>query len=546
MLRGVTLRGRLLSLTLAMVAIVALTLVALNVHCLVTTLLDVAISNSEMAGRQVQAFLLRQLPKSIDRAPSRLVTLTQTRAYWNSVVARDAELSALLEQTMAQSRSIVEIGVADENGIILSSSNPTSIGRVMAAREDLRAVREASPVGQITAILSPAGDYETRLPIGLASDSGAQSPLFRIQILESPVLLRAAMMPAVMRTLVASGLALIAAFFIAYGAANLALRPLVHIGLLIDEITNGEDPPTRARRAAAARELALIEEKLNLLGERIRSTREESTQLRSTLEDALEKLDLRTRRQIEGQIAMARRLTAINSLTGRVAHEIKNPLNSIALRVEMLRSRFGDESAETAEEFSILSEEVQRLDRVVKTFLDFSRPVDLRIEPVDVVELAGEVLAFIQPEAAARGIRTSFERPAGPVVIEAGRDVLKQALMNIAVNGVEAMSDAESDGLLTMRVEIYRDTCAIAIADTGPGIPMEQWEKIFQLYYTTRPHGTGIGLAMAYRAAQLHGGTIEVSSAVGKGTEFRVVLPMTTSIAGVRAIPASTEVQINA
>jgi len=161
-----------------------------------------------------------------------------------------------------------------------------------------------------------------------------------------------------------------------------------------------------------------------------------------------------------------------------------------------------------------------------------------------VVEVAAEVIAFIAPEAAARGIRTSFERPDGPVVIEAGRDVLKQAVMNIAVNGLEAMSDTEREALLSMRVECNADTCAVVIADTGPGIPMEQWEKIFQLYYTTRPHGTGIGLAMAYRAAQLHGGTIEVSSIVGRGTEFRMVLPMATSIAGSTAVPAPTMVQI--
>jgi signal transduction histidine kinase len=528
---------------MAMVAIVALTLVALNVHSLVTTLLDVAISSSEMAGRQVQAFLLRRLPESIDRAPSRPGTLEETRVYWSAAVAKDAELAALLEETMAQSRSIVEIGVADENGIIRASSNPTSIGKAMASREDLRAVRQASPVGQITSILAPAGDYETRVPLGLAKDKAPREAIFTIQILESPVLLREAMMPAVKRTLIASGLALIAAFFFAYGSANLALRPLVHVGHLIDEITNGEDAPARERRAEVARELAWIEEKLNLLGERFRSTREESTQLRSTLEHAMEKLDLRTRRQIENQIALARRLTAINSLTARVAHEIKNPLNSIALRVEMLRSRFGSESADTAQEFSILSEEVQRLDRVVKTFLDFSRPVELKIEPVDAVQVAAEVLAFVRPEAAARGIRTSFEQPDGPVVIEAGRDILKQALMNIAVNAVEAMSGQEREGLLSVRVESNADTCVIVIADTGPGIPMEQWEKIFQLYYTTRPHGTGIGLAMAYRAAQLHGGTIEVSSTVGVGTQFRVLLPMAASIAVTVAAPALSAAQ---
>jgi signal transduction histidine kinase len=85
-------------------------------------------------------------------------------------------------------------------------------------------------------------------------------------------------------------------------------------------------------------------------------------------------------------------------------------------------------------------------------------------------------------------------------------------------------------GCLAVRIERNEDTCAIVIADTGPGIPPDQREKIFQLYYTTKPRGTGIGLAMAFRAAQLHGGTIEVKSEMGKGTEFRVVLPLAGSV----------------
>ena len=176
------------------------------------------------------------------------------------------------------------------------------------------------------------------------------------------------------------------------------------------------------------------------------------------------------------------------------------------------------------EQFAVLTAEVMRLDRVVRTFLDFNRPVDLNPEPVDLMEAAAEMLSFIEPEAAAHGVRTSFARPDGAIVMDAGRDLLRQALMNIAVNAIEAM---EGGGDLTVRVERNKETCAVVIADTGPGIPPDQIEKVFQLYYTTRPQGTGIGLAMAFRAAQLHGGTIEVKSEMGKGTEFRMILPLT-------------------
>ena len=408
----------------------------------------------------------------------------------------------------------------------------------MSAREDLHAVHDAGPIARIAAILSPSGDFETRVPLGLAGANGANSrPLFTIQILTSPVLLRAAILPAMRNIrLLASGSAMVIAFILAWWLAGLTLKPLARISHIIDDIVSGEALPPLSLNQDS-RELAIIEAKLNLLGERFRGAREDATHLRSSLEGALEKLDIGTRRQLENQIAVARRLTAINSLTGRVAHEIKNPLNSIALRLEMLRSRLTGEPQDVDEQLSVLSTEVTRLDRVVRTFLDFNRPVNLRMENVDLTEAVAEVIAFIEPEAVARHIRTSFEHSERTIVLEADRDLLRQALLNIAVNALEAMeasnrtegAQPDAVGDLRIHMEYTEDSCVVAIADTGPGIPADQLEKIFQLYYTTRPQGTGIGLAMAFRAAQLHGGTIEVESEMGKGTEFRIVLPLIDS-----------------
>jgi hypothetical protein len=377
----VTLRARLLSLMLSMVAIVAVTLAALSLNSLTVTLLDVSISSSEMAGRQIQSFLLRRLPESLGHASARPTGLSEVRDYWNSVISDDTDLAALLEQTMAQSRSIVEIGIANDDGIIIASSNPQSRSSIMVAREDLRAARDAGPIGRIVAILTSRNDYETRVPLGIAGKpqgiSGKKDALFTVQILVSPVLLRAATLPALRNVAVASGLALVAAFFLAYWSANVALKPLTHIGHIVDDIVSGRDLPASRSVARDARELELIETKLSLLGERFRGAHADATQLRSTLEVALAKLDLGTRRQLESQIALAHRLTAINSLTGRVAHEIKNPLNSIALRLEMLRTHMAGETPEVDEQFAVLSAEVMRLDRVVRTFLDFNRPFDL-------------------------------------------------------------------------------------------------------------------------------------------------------------------------
>ena len=515
-----TLRTRLLSLTFSMVAVVALTLVGLNLNSLVVTWLDVALERSETAGREVQSFMLRRIEERAAEAQEAPGALADAKRLWSRIVAEDADLRALLEHTMAQSRSIVEIDVAGEDGIVLASSSPARRGAAMIARQDLRLLRQASPVGRVTAILSSRDDYETRVLLGIA---GQKTPVFTIQILISPALLRASTLPELRNVGIASGVALALAFVLAYWSASLALRPLARISHLIDGIVGGK-MPAPSPEPREDRELAAIESKLSLLGERFRDAREDASQLRTNLEGVLEKLDATTRRHFEGQIAMARRLTAINSLTGRVAHEIKNPLNSIALRLEMLRSQVAGEAPETGSEIAILSEEVARLDRVVRTFLDFNRPVELALQDVDLAEVVAEIAHLLEPEAERGGIRIRYARPSTAVVVNADSGLLRQAVLNIAVNAIEAMPGG---GSLTFELTPRPETCTLAITDTGPGIPPEHCEKIFQLYYTTKPHGSGIGLAMTFRAVQLHGGTIEIDSEAGCGATFRLTLPVT-------------------
>jgi signal transduction histidine kinase len=389
----------------------------------------------------------------------------------------------------------------------------------MQDRQNLRALHDSGPVGRIAAILTARDDYETRIPIGI---QGRQTPIFTIQVLVSPVLLRNDTLPLLEGLLLVSGLALVFAFLLAWWSANLALRPLEHIAHWIDDIAAGKSPET-LRTLQDTQELAFIESKLSLLGERYRDARENASQLRLNLDGVLEKLDTETRRHLENQLSLARRLSAIASLTGRVAHEIKNPLNSIALRIEMLRGRMAEESPDAEPEFAILSEELTRLDRVVRTFLDFNRPVELNLENIDVAGEAADILTLMEPEAALKGIAVSSLRPAEAILVKGDAGLLRQALLNIVVNAIEAM---ETGGKLSIDVTNDSGSCLIAIADTGPGIPLAEREKIFQLYFTTKPRGTGVGLAMTFRAIQLHGGTIDVESEPGQGTCFRIALPL--------------------
>jgi hypothetical protein len=169
-----------------------------------------------------------------------------------------------------------------------------------------------------------------------------------------------------------------------------------------------------------------------------------------------------------------------------------------------------------------LEREISRLDRVVKTFLDFTRPIELKMEAVDLGELASEVSGLVSLETKRRKVVVEAPAGANGVIVRGDRDLLRQAVINIVVNGVEAM---QSGGCLRIQAAASGDQCLLEVSDEGSGIPPEARDKIFNLYFTTKPNGSGIGLAIAFRVVQLHNGKIEVVSKTGEGTTFRLVFP---------------------
>jgi signal transduction histidine kinase len=238
--------------------------------------------------------------------------------------------------------------------------------------------------------------------------------------------------------------------------------------------------------------------------------------------------DAETRKQLATELDVSRRLAAISRLTGLVAHEIKNPLNSIALRMELLRGKIQETAPEAQGEINIISQEIRRLDRVVKTFLDFTRPVDFTAEDVNLATLAKEVTSLVTPQAATQKVHVEFSAEPENIVIRADRDLLKQAILNVVMNGIEAM---RGGGKLKVHAWQQEDTSVLTIEDEGPGIPEENTSKVFQLYFTTKEKGSGIGLAMTFRAVQLHNGTIEFTSEPGKGTRFLLKFPLSPQAA---------------
>ena len=227
--------------------------------------------------------------------------------------------------------------------------------------------------------------------------------------------------------------------------------------------------------------------------------------------------DAESRRQLQLQLDISSRLAAIGRLTGGVAHEIKNPLNAMALHLEVLKSKLDRPEPEIA----VIAGEIRRLDRVVKTFLDFNRPVEMEIQEFDLALLAREVAALLAPQAKEKNAALEINLDT-PMWIRGDPELLRQALLNVMVNGLEAVGPG---GHLRVRSEKSPGECVIVIEDDGPGIPPDVRQKIFNLYFTTKENGSGIGLAMTFRVVQLHSGTIDVVSEPGHGTAFRFRLP---------------------
>jgi signal transduction histidine kinase len=233
--------------------------------------------------------------------------------------------------------------------------------------------------------------------------------------------------------------------------------------------------------------------------------------------------DLESVREIESELELSRRMAAIGRLTAGVGHEVKNPINAIVVHLELLRSKIDSEST-ALRHLDVIQTEIRRLDRVVQTLVDFSRPVELQLKDQDLRQIVSSVLMLASAEFETRNITLVSEIPDRPVVAKIDADLFKQALLNVVINGAQAMNQG---GEMSVRLTEDGRTALLKVEDHGEGIPDEIRSHIFDLYFTTKREGSGIGLAMTYRILQLHNGQIDVESMAGVGTTFTLSVPMT-------------------
>jgi signal transduction histidine kinase len=234
--------------------------------------------------------------------------------------------------------------------------------------------------------------------------------------------------------------------------------------------------------------------------------------------------DLDSLESINTQLQVSERLTALGRITAGVAHEVKNPLNSMRLWLENLKESLPRDSESSAQQaVNVLDKEIDRLDQVVKRFLDFTRPMDVRLEATQLPELLKEVLEIATPQMQRANVQLAQLLPVGVPEVYVDRALLKQAVLNLVLNAVQAMPNG---GQLRLVLSRRGEMAEITVGDTGIGIAPENRQKIFQLFFTTRPGGSGIGLASTFRIVQLLNGSIDFTSEVGRGTTFRIELPL--------------------
>jgi signal transduction histidine kinase len=233
--------------------------------------------------------------------------------------------------------------------------------------------------------------------------------------------------------------------------------------------------------------------------------------------------DAESVRRIGDEIEMSRRLSASGRVTGGVAHEVKNPINAIVLHLQLLQNKLSQLDPDTRRHMDIIGSEIHRLDRVVQTLVDFMRTRELHLEEVDSRGLLEDVAMLAGPEAETHGVTIQRAMPAYPLPIKADLDMMKQALLNVVLNGVQAMPDG---GSLTIAAHQEGDMVMVEISDQGIGIAANMHEKVFELYFTTKKDGNGIGLAQTYQILDWHHGSVEFESLEGKGTTFRFRIPL--------------------
>jgi len=483
-------------------ALLVLGVVALISSLYVATLARQVIRQSDDRARFVAQQVFVQAQRALEDAAEEGTGPASTkpedlREYVRQVLDANAGLTSLVDSALGYSRDIYEVTVVDHRGVALISSDASLPGRTMPYRPPVGRLVNTDFIGQLVALYGEPRVFEVRLPFNLGPEMFGE-----IRIGLSTVLLRDQLGPD-LRAAAWLALAVVLISTVLAGlVSHMALAPLARISAQLDRIAHGQFDMAPLARAD---ELGQVSSKISQIGRQLARSQEER---------ALER--------IHAQMQVNARLAALARVTAGAAHEVKNPLNAMRLWLESLKAA-ASEPAVAQQALKVLDSQIDRLDAVVKRLLEFYRPAELRMEETNLRELIADVLEVMRPQIERARVEAVTDFAENVPAVRVDRSLIKEAMLNLVLNACEAMP---AGGRLTLGLASRDGSAVVTVADTGRGIPPEQQSKIFQLFFTTRPDGTGIGLATAFKAVQYHGGSIDFSSEVGRGTTFRIELPL--------------------
>jgi signal transduction histidine kinase len=455
-----------------------------------------------------------------------LVQETRTRAdlmskgIYNRAAALALEGGDLREALVTDSglRSILEMAnmseqamyaaVVDTRGVAMVHSEPSQLGQTIPSHPSIDSLVEAGPVYKLRAIFTPLGrTFEMGLPLKLGT-----AEFGSIKVAVSTLLVRDALETAWRPAALTAILVLAGAVLVSTLLAQWTLRPILLIRAGLARLGRGEAGVTLALPHEG--EYGELGESFNVVSARLAAGASPP--------------------QAGGHLSRAtvsKRLAALGRVSSGIAHEVKNPLNAMGIHLELLKMQINDLAAgrpgatdEAREHIRVLAQQMRRLDDVVQGFLAFARPDTPAQSPVRMHELVRDMLPVISAEANKTGVLVHVDcREDLPLVMgDAGQ--LQQAFLNLAINGCQAMPQGGELRISARPAEGRQ--MEVLIEDNGTGIAPENMDRIFNLFFTTKPEGTGVGLALVFRTIHLQDGDIEVQSVPDQGTTFRVTLPL--------------------
>ncbi len=409
-----------------------------------------------------------------------------------AALAADDGLQSILEAS-AYSKELAYAAIVDTAGKAIAHSDRSLVGQPMPSYGDASALLGQGPIGLIRSVYKRGGQFfEIREPLLL---SGREFGSIRVGV--STLLIRGELDEALRPAVIAVVVAVAGASLIALLLAQVLLRPIHVIRSGITRLGRGEfgvmvDLPQDDEFAELGQLVNSVSAKMSA----------------SSTQDAL------------------RKLTALSRLSAGIAHEVKNPINATVIHLELLKQKLASPSADQAaikEHLAVIGTQMRRLDEVVQGFLKFIRPEDLKLQAVSLSTIIDAIQPVVAAEAEHNGVELTLAIPRDLPDIRVDPGMMQQALLNLALNACQAMP---AGGRLRIGAAVASGRrVEIICEDTGSGITPEHLDKIFNLYFTTKEGGSGIGLSMVYRTIQLHDGEIEVQSTPGRGTTFHVLLP---------------------